>query len=135
MRSTFDIVDILYSVLSNEIGITSVINGSVYKNMRPLGSIAEDIVIGSLPVNFEQIQQAVANINIHVPNLVIKVGTTQDNTQPNNKRLKQLTNLVLGIVKEGIGSDYWFELQQQNTFSEDQEHYSNIRLNFYSENI
>lgn len=132
-KSTFDIVDIIYQVLSADASITGEITGIVCKK-RLVNSDKEDVVIGSLPVSNEQVQQAVANINIHVPNLIIKANGMQDISQPNLKRLNELTALVWGIVDEKYYSEYWFYVQQQNLFEDPgtNEHYSNIRVNFNS---
>src|SRR5688572_11465347 len=99
MRTTFDIVDIIYPVLKTNAALTAALTGSVYKtDGRPINSDKEDIVIGSLPINNEQLQQAVMNINIHVPNLDLLLNGVQDKTKPNLKRLKELTALVIGII-------------------------------------
>lgn len=136
MRTTLDIVDILYQALNVPI-VKSVITGGVYKGKRPLNSAKEDIVIGSLPVNAEQVQEAVANVNIHVPNLKLTIGGVQDNGQPDFAKIKSVTALVTELLKEKVGSDYWFYVQQQTLFAEDEinEHYSNIRIRIHLENI
>jgi hypothetical protein len=134
MITTFDIANTIYRVLSNDVDLTSSISGIVCKR-RPLNSNKEDIVIGSLPVNNEQVQQAVANVNVHVPNLSISTGAGIDTTQPNTKRLKEITDKVIHLLDEKYFDSYWFYVQQQNLFEDEQDHYSNIRLNFYSENI
>ena len=136
MRNTFDLVSIIYLALKTN-AITSAITGNVYKNQRPLNSDKIDIVVGSLPVNAEQIQQAVLNVNIHVPNLKLSINGAQDNTQPDLVKLNAVTKLVTIELKDKVGGDYWFDIQQQTLFASESanEHYSNIRVNFYSENI
>lgn len=137
MRSTLKAVDILYQILKLTSSITSAISGKVYKDRRPDNSDKEDIVVNSLPINFEQVQQAVLNVNIHVPNLKLNINGVQDNSQPDRVRLDTITDLVMTAVKDHVGSDYWFFIQQQNVFPSENfmEHYSNIRIDFYSENI
>lgn len=134
MRTTFDITDILYEAIKAH-GFT--ISGGVYKFVRPVNSNKVDIVVGSLPVNGEQIQTAVANINIFAPNLQLVINGVQDNSQPDWNTLKNVTELVVGFLKEKIGNDYWFRFQQQNFFAdpEAKSYYSNIRVKFYSENF
>lgn len=137
MRNTFNLVDIIYLVLTANAAITSAITGKVYKNARPLNSDKQDIVVGSLPINAEQIQQAVMNVNVHISNLKISINGVQDNSQPNLIKLEEVTALVIEGLKDKVFSDYWFDIQQQNLFADEatNEHYSNIRINFYSENI
>lgn len=136
MISTLEIIDKLYLQL-NVADVKAAINGGVYKSKRHINSNKVDIVIGCLPTNNLQLQTSVANVNIHVPNLVITNNGVQDNTQPDFAKLRSLTTLVISKLKDKWAGDYWFDVQQQNTFSEEDinEHYSNIRVNFYSLNI
>ncbi len=90
MKTTFDIVNVIYEFLSSA---NLPISGGVYKR-RPTGSTQEDVVIGSLPINNEQVQQTVLNINVHIPNITVVVNGIQDNTQPDSKRLNEVTKLV-----------------------------------------
>jgi len=133
MKTTYDIQNILYKVLSSSTNITETITGGVYKK-RPLNSKQEDIIVGSLPVGNDDIQRAVGNVNIHVPNLIIDVNGVQDNSQPNLKRLNEITRLAWGLLDESYYEGYWFYVQQQSIFEEGNEHYSNIRIEFYSVN-
>lgn len=136
MISTLEIIDKLYLQL-NVADVKTAISGGVYKEKRPINSTKEDVVIGCLPTNNLQLQTTVANVNIHVPNLVLNTNGIQDNTQPDFARLRTLTTLLIAKLKDQWAADYWFDVQQQNTFSEEElnEHYSNIRVNFYSLNI
>lgn len=135
MKSTFHIVDILFAALDSS-AIKSVITGSICKQNRDFNSGKEDIVINSLPVNNEQLQEAIANVNIHVPDLVVNAGGGES-FQPNHVRLKELTDLAIPILNNIQGADYYFTVQQQQTFSdaEAKDHYSNIRIEFFIENL
>lgn len=135
MKTTLEIIDILYQVL-NVADVKAAITGGVYKASRPMNSKAIDVVIGCLPTNNLQLQTAVANVNIHVPNLTINVGGVQDTSQPDFAKLRTLSALVISKL-EGGTSTHWFEVQQQNIFAEHdlREHYSNIRVNFFAINI
>ena len=136
MRDTFDIETILYKAL-NVPTITNVISGKVYKNSRPLNSDKVDVVVGSLPINAEQIQRTVANVNVHVPNLKLSIAGVQDGTQPDTATLKAVTSLVIGALTDKVFEDYYFDVQQQVLFKDEttDEHYSNIRINFFLENL
>ncbi len=134
MRTTFDCIDILYQKIKNST-VVNVISGKVYKNTRPLNSRTEDIVIGSLPINNEDIQQTVLNVNIHVPNLKLSIDGNIDNSQANFVRLQDLTELVIQQIDDITNVDYWYNVQQQTIFEDLEEHYTNIRVNFYSENF
>ncbi|MEX6691257.1 hypothetical protein QTN47_27355 [Danxiaibacter flavus] len=128
MITTFDIVDIVWNQINNS-ELKTIITGDVYKEARPVNSNVEDIVINCLPVNNEQLQEAVANVNIHVPNLKIKVDNIQD-SQPNLERLKDLTRIAVDLLS-AWGEDYNYEVQQQVLFSEGDQHYLNIRIEFF----
>lgn len=136
MKTTMDIEDILWIFL-NSSSLKSSVNGGVYKKKRPAGSISEDVVINCLPVNNLQLQSAVANVNIHVPNKVQNIGDVQDDSQPDHARLKTLGNAAVGLLVDQWNSDYNFDVQQQNIFEDEdgKSHYVNIRLDFYSINI
>lgn len=136
MMTTLDIIDVLYQRL-NITAIRTQITGGVFKQSRPLNSGNSDIVISCLPVTGDQMQSAVANVNIHVPNPTININGKQDDTQPDFGMLRFLTQLVIGYLKDDSTEDYYFDVQQQNIFSEDsiKEHYSNIRVNFFNINL
>lgn len=137
MRTTLNIVDILYTVLHGDNALKTAISGKIYKNERPVDSKVEDIVINSLPVTGDQLQAAIGNVNIHIPNLKLNINNVQDNSQPDLGRLGMITDLVVSDVEDYTGPDYWFFIQQQTVFPSDVvgEYYSNIRVNFFSENI
>lgn len=136
MKTTLDIEDILWTFLDSSSLKTSV-NGGVYKKKRPAGSTKEDVVINCLPVNNLQIQSAVANVNIHVPNKVQNISGIQDDSQPDHARLKELGNAAVSLLVDQWNNDYTFDVQQQNVFEDEdgKSHYVNIRLDFYSINI
>jgi len=136
LRDTFDIETIIYKQL-NVLSITNAISGKVYKNSRPLNSNKVDVVVGSLPINAEQLQRTVVNVNVHAPNLILSINGIQDNTQPDVAKLKTVTALVISALTDKAFTDYYFDVQQQVLFKDEttDEHYSNIRINFLSENL
>lgn len=136
MKTTLDIEEVLWKFLNNS-SLKSSINGGIYKVKRPAGSLKEDIVVNSLPVNNLQLQSAVVNVNIHVPNRTFKSGDVLDASQPNHARLKVLGNAAVAILVDQWDTDYNFDVQQQNLFEDEDgnSHYINIRLDFFSINI
>lgn len=138
MINTLEIVDELFLAL-HVADVLGAITGNVYKMQRPLDSDLLDIVINCLPTNNLQVQTAVANVNIHVQNLSLGSAAGVDNTQANIPKLRALTNLVISKLndKYPLGKPFWYDVQQQNVFAEPNinEHYSNVRVNFYSINI
>lgn len=137
MRNTFDITNLFWQILSSSVELKSTITGDIYKISRPLNSKREDVVIKPLPINFEQLQIGVVNVNIHVPNLQIEILGDQDNTQPNNKRFKVITDLVIDLLDDTTMDDYYVSVQQQVLIQDPDtlEYYSNIRFDIILENI
>lgn len=135
MKTTLDIVDTLFTVLDGS-SLKTAITGTICKHKRDFGSESEDIVINSLPVNNNQLQNAIANVNIHVPDLMVN-NNGAESTQPNHTRLKTLAAMAVDILIDNWTADLNFDVQQQNIF-EDREagdHYINIRIEFFIENL
>lgn len=119
---------------SNVLNIT----GNIYKYQRPLNSPLEDIVINSLPMSNDQLQECIVNWNIHVPNLRLDFGGKSDNSQPDTIRLKQLTKAIKDHLSEFWGDDaeYQFNIQQENLIRDDDgTWYMNIRVEFRNVNL
>lgn len=134
MKTTFDITDILYRHL-NDSSLKTEINGVICKK-RPVDSTAEDVVINALPINNLDLQTAIVNVNIHVPNIDVDINGRQDNTQPDFARLKFLADMAVDILSNRWIDDYSFDVQQQSGPVEDvHDHFVNIRVEFISENI
>lgn len=134
MKTTLDVVDAIFNALKGST-LENVISGSIYKHRRVLNSKKEDVVINSLPINNEQLQQCVANVNIHVPDVTFKVDGNVE-YQPDHTRLLELAAEAVQSL-EAWESDYHFDVQQQSIIQEEsaKEHFINIRLNFYSINL
>lgn len=133
----FDAIDIIWQKLHAS---SIAVSGGIYKLSRPLNSAKEDIVVNSITLNADQLQEGVLNVNIHVPNLTLEIGGVTDNSQPNFSRLKALTDTVVGILIDQWADDgsYNFSVQQPgNPIAEPDinQHYSNIRIEFFSVNL
>ena len=114
------------------------VSGGLYKLQRPIQSVKEDIVINALPLNREQLQEGLLNVNVYVPNLSLQLNGLTDNSQPNTARLTELTKIGSDVLNEidGPGAEYSFILQQEVVFEDtNNQHYINFRLEFYSINI
>ncbi|WP_343302849.1 hypothetical protein AAHN97_14990 [Chitinophaga niabensis] len=138
MRTSFTAVDIVWTRLKTS-PLSAAISGGIYKHGRPLNSGKEDCVVNSLPISGAQLQEGVLNVNIHVPNIVIVSEGNQDATQPNSPRLDELTRIAIDRLTDAWeeSGDVNFTIEQQVLIQEDSinEHYSNIRLTFFSVNV
>jgi len=136
MITTLDIVDVLWAAINGS-ALKSAISGGIYKGARPVNSSKEDIVINCLPVPNTQLQTAIANVNIHVPNVVQNLNGIQDDTQPNYARLKALATMAVGVLQDKWQAGYHYDVQQQVMIQDEQakSHYINIRVEFYNLNF
>ena len=138
MIAATEIVSALWSdINSSSLKTALASGGGVYKNRRPTDSKKEDIVINSLPVNSEQLQKAVANVNIYVPDKMINLNGTQTMVI-DYARFAVLLPLATALLKEKFSSGDWhYELQQVSDVIEDKEsgsHFVNIRIEFFNIN-
>lgn len=135
MTTTFDITDLLWTKADSSTLKTS-ISGGIYKNQRPANSKKEDVVTNCLPVNNEQLQKTVGNVNVHVPNKLIKVNNVQESV-PDLVRLKQLAAEAIGIYKDNWTGTLNYDVQQQTLIKDEEagDWYINIRIEFNIENL
>jgi hypothetical protein len=136
MKTTIDLVDAVF-LLVNTDAVKAAINGGVYKHKRPLGSNLQDIVINSLPVSGDQLQEVIVNLNIHLPNMAISINSQEDLTQPDLVNFRILQDLVIPLVDGAYTDDLDVVIQQQSLLEEEElkEHFLNIRLSINSPNI
>lgn len=135
MITAFDIIDIIYTGLQGG-QLATAINGGLYKHKRPVSSTLEDVVVNCLPVNANQMQTAIANVNIHVPNISVTVAGTTDNTVPNHPRMKELAQKAVQDLESNWASTYSYHVQQAGMLQDDDfSHYINIRIEFFNINI
>lgn len=136
MKTTLTVMTILYQLIS-ESSLATAITGKVRKNQRPTNSELEDIVINCLPIDNEQLQRCVANVNIYVPCFTIKENGVQTD-EPDYARLEVLAGMATTLLK-GVRKtqDYQIEWEQQSILrdEESKSYFINIRLRFQAYNI
>lgn len=107
-------------------------------------SVAEDVIIEPLPMNFGILQSGVINVNLFVANLQLTLtgdtGKYIDKSQRNQKRINELDKLMLQAFTPGDESEsedaiyfdgYSFTYQQSNVFPDtNYQHYLNVRIEF-----
>lgn len=112
-------------------------NGELCKYQRPLNSRAEDVVINSLTLERDDIDEGVFNVNVCVPNLVFP-DNPEDKSRPDTKRIDYLSEL--GNRALGEGEEVWdplgnwcFKLQQDQLVEDtNNQHYINFRVEFFT---
>jgi hypothetical protein len=132
MKTGLDMVKDGFTLLNVDV-VNNAITGKVYMFIRPKNSLLQDVVLNTLAITNDQLQQGVFNVNIHCPNLtgVVIEGVT-DNTQPDITSLTNITNIILSIVADYVGAD--FKIWAQNTGllirDVDGTWYVNVRVNY-----
>lgn len=135
MTTTEDIIDILFSRADGS-ALKTAVTGSICKRKRDGNSRLEDVVINCLPALNTELQNVIANVNIHVPDIVVSVNG-QDDRQPNSARLKELAAIAVPVFTDVWADEYNYTVQQQHVL-EDREagdHYINLRIEFFIENL
>lgn len=137
MKTVIDMVDDMY-VLLNVSPVTSVLlSGDVFLDSRPDNNRNECVVINSLPITGEQLQRAVVNVNIHVPNLQLTINGQPDTSQPNRIRLKIISDVVIPLIKDAVINNTLTGIQNITMVNDKEikEHFLNIRVATNSINL
>lgn len=105
------------------------LTGAIYEMNRPKDSLKEDIVVGTLAMNAEQVQEGVFNVNIHVPNIALQ----NDSTQPNTSRFRVILDKCLEALKDVDGYDYRFDVSSPGIpYRDGDKWFVNIRVAWMS---
>lgn len=136
MKIGIDLVDSTYDLL-NVPAVQVIMSGDIFPDGRPDNHRKECITINSLPVTGEQLQRAVVNVNIHVPNLQLTINGQPDTSQPNRKRLKVISDIVIPLIKDAVINNTLTGIQNVGMVNDKEikEHFLNIRVSTYSINI
>jgi len=104
-------------------------------------SILEDTIISALTLDAKQIQEGLINVNIYVPNLVLKFeNNIIDKSQKNAKRIAEINRLAMDTFSDDeiFIDNYNFYYQQSRTYQNTEnlnEHLINIRIEFTAVNL
>ncbi len=127
MKTTWDIMNFLYPII-NAASVTSLIDGEVYREKKPVNSELQDIVIKPLTNNDvgDVAQESTVNINIYCKKL--KEGMF------NETKLKEITDAVITELEAYVNAsnDYFdFDIVSQKPFDDkdnEKMSFNNIRL-------
>lgn len=131
-KLSIEVIEIVYKLLvAGGIGIES------FKGNKPDSFSGECVVINSLPLSSDQLQVCIVNVNVFVPNLSQKIGSNQDESQANYKRIKELSLKVNSILEEVDIDDWSLNIDQEYVLPNESfnEHINNFRISFRNENI
>jgi len=113
--------------------VTGIISGSLWQHQRPANSEREDIVVNSLALTGQQLQQGVVNVNIHVPNLKVNLDGAADNTMPDLARMHAIEQVLYPLINDNDQKSFWIWVDEPGQpYQEGANWYLNIRINYYS---
>ena len=131
MKTTIDILDILYPVI-NVTAVKTTINGGVYRNKKPLNSELQDIVILPLSnyVGDEIVNDATVMANCFAKNFA--------NGTPDITSLRAIINAVVAVIEayNSTSHYYIFEITNQTLLQDTDQitmSYVNMRLQCFIE--
>ena len=129
MLLSFDTDDILFEVLNISDELKAAISGGIYTTDRPDNSEKEDITVNTITVTGSMPQRGTSNINIHVPDLIIKIKG-QEQRKADRERLRQITTLVITLLEAARVECLLFWVSNQTTIKEPDtnQHYTNLRI-------
>lgn len=136
MKTVLDLVDDVYTLLDIS-PVHNAISGDVFLHEKPDNYRNESVVINSLPVTGAQLQKAVVNVNIIVPNLKLTINGISDNSQPNRIRLKAISDVVIPLLSNAMINNTITAIQNITMINDKalKEHILNIRVETNSINL
>ena len=131
---TIELEDILYKTLKASEPVAAAIDGGIFVlGERPEGSGKVDIVINTITGGTgTRPQNAVVNVNIHVPDLLLAIDGVQQR-KANRERLRPVVKAVRQTINAANIEGLSLQIVGENIIREIQvpEHYANIRVNCY----
>lgn len=99
------------------------ITGDVYTDKRPTNSAKEDIFVHVLATSPAQIQTALINVRIYVPNL-----QRQTDSVRNKKRVRELSRLAMHVLSSHI-QDGWYIVMEEQSVEESVDNRQHVIIN------
>lgn len=113
MKSDIELKDFLYTFIKGsalELAVAAN-GGELYKDQRPTNSGKEDIVISVLDGLNGQIQNAVINVNIYVPDVSRNVDKIE-----NTPRIRILSRVAIELLETSNDGECRFHIEKQTCF-------------------
>ena len=129
---SIDTDDTLYKVLSTSEDLKKALSGDIYpQGERPDGSELEDVVINTIVLSHNLPQTGTSNVNIHVSDLKLKIKG-KEQRKANRERLRELTALVIGVLKKAniTGLTFWVTTETVIKEPDISQHYTNLRIDW-----
>ena len=133
-KTVFDAKQWIYELL-NVSSVKTGISGKLYKNKRPAESTKEDIVINSILMDNDFLQDGTFNVNCYVPYVSVSIdGISQ--FMPNESRLSQISQLVYPLLDNIFRDKFNLTIERHETIEVESEKssYLNFRINLKAYN-
>ena len=133
-KTVFEGKQWIYELLNIDV-IKSNISGKIYKNKRPAESQKEDIVINSVLIDNDFLQDGTFNVNCYVPYISVNIdGITQ--FMPNETRLIQISKIVYPFLDNIYKPDFNLTVERHEVIDLESEKasYINFRINLKAYN-
>ena len=128
-KSIYHVKNYVYQLLYSQ-GANNIISGKVYKDRKPNGSKVEDIVINSISMDNELLQDAVINVNCYVPYKEHNIGNVIQKFKDDD-RLLEIYEAIAPMIDNQDSEFFDCQIEKHEEFEEEQEEmtYINFRLN------
>lgn len=128
-------VNDIYTLI-NVSDLKQLITGVIILYRRPKSSNKIDIVVNSLDINNEPLQDGFGNINVHAPSLKnVSFNGNPDDQQPDLTLLNSISKLICDKLDGFWGTDFHCDVEPPQPFQDnDGTWYINIRYNYYTFN-
>lgn len=121
MKTEAEILDDISTYIAST--MKEQITGDVYTDKRPTNSAKEDIFVHVLATLPAQIQTALINVRIYVPNL-----QRQTDSVRNKKRVRELSRLAMHVLSSHI-QDGWYIVMEEQSVEESVDNRQHVIIN------
>jgi len=136
MKTVIDQSSEIYKILKGISALSYALTpGGIYKGVRPVNSVTDDVVVNSIVLTKGSLQRGVSNVNIHVKDLQ-QGPANAPFFVPHEIRLKTLTDIIEPVLNDYYGQDFSLYIDSTSLIREPEinQHYMNLRINFIYEN-
>lgn len=143
MITSIEAINLFYNYVNTSVMVTDSKkpNGELCKKERPEGSTKEDMVIDSLGINRDPVQEGVLLFNIYVNNLdpAINPSIGTGRNRPDTSRIGYLSKLFNSLFPDDgseesqvwVNQDTCFSVTSDDLFADvNNQHYISFRINF-----
>ncbi len=131
MKTSYDIDEIVFKLLSGSKRLKNAITGGIYyQDDRPDSSTDEDVVINTITMTQDFLPQiATSNVNIYVADKKRRIKGTEQ-LKPNHEKLSELTRIVLDVLRGSRIDGLKLIPESQSILQEAsvKQHFCNIRI-------